>query len=750
MTQTLDATAYANPEEEVNRQMAAVLPESQKPADIVAPQKDLGLDYHALNAKLNLLDFSDPENYPDGRIQFEADQKAARKFFLDHVNPNTVFFHDLEEKLHYLVENEYYEKEVLDQYDFEFIKSLYKRVYAHKFRFETFIGAFKYYTSYTLKTFDGARYLERFEDRIAIVALYLARGDKQLAERLSDEMITGRYQAATPTFLNAGKKQRGELVSCFLLRTEDNMESISRTINASLQLSKRGGGVAINLTNLRESGAPIKKIQNQSSGVVPVMKMLEDAFSYANQLGARQGAGAAYLNVHHPDILQFLDTKRENADEKIRIKTLSIGLVVPDVTFELAKRNEDMYLFSPYDVEREYGKAFSEISVTEEYYNLVDNANIKKRKINPRKLLQTIAELQFESGYPYLMFEDTVNNANPVEGRISMSNLCSEILQVSTPSKYTEDLSYETVGTDISCNLGSLNIAKTMASDDFGQTIEVSTRALSTVSDLSNIRSVPSIENGNNKSRAIGLGAMNMHGFLAKEKIHYDSPEAVDFANIFFYVVNYHSLKASNLLAQETGSTFENFENSDYANGKYFEKYVNGEWKPETQRVQELFTDYNVYIPTREDWRALQSRVEEFGLYNSYRIAIPPTGSISYLNYSTSSIHPVTSAIESRKEGQIGRVYSPAPYLSHDNLDYYKDAYKIGPEAVIDLYAAASQHVDQGLSLTLFYNNTATTRDLNKSYLYAWKKGIKTLYYVRIKSEDIEGTEDNECVSCIL
>lgn len=701
------------------------------------------LDYHALNAKLNLLG-------PDGEIQFDADKEAARRFFLDHVNPNTVYFHDLEEKLNFLIENDYYEEEFIRQYDFSFVKNLYKQVYAHKFRFSTFIGAFKYYTSYTLKTFDGKRYLERFEDRVAANALYLAEGDAAMAEQIAEELITGRYQPATPTFLNAGRKQRGELVSCFLLRTEDSMESISRTINASLQLSKRGGGVAINLTNLRESGAPIKKIEGQSSGVVPVMKMLEDAFSYANQLGQRSGAGAAYLNVHHPDILKFLDTKRENADEKIRIKTLSVGLVVPDVTFELARRNEDMYLFSPYDVERVYGKSMSDLYITEIYDELVDNPQIRKTTTNARKLFQAVAELQFESGYPYLMFEDTVNRANPVDGKISMSNLCSEILQVSTPSSYDEDLSYEHVGRDISCNLGSLNIANAMDSPDLGNTVEGATRALTAVSDMSNIRSVPSIENGNDKSHAIGLGQMNLHGFFAKERIHYDSEEAVDFTNIYFYAINYHSLKASNKIAEERGEAFAGFKDSDYADGTYFEKYTSQEWKPATETVCALFSKYDVYIPTQEDWKALQENVEKHGLYHAYRLAVPPTGSISYINHSTSSIHPVVSAIETRKEGKIGRVYSPAPYLTMDNLEYYKDAYKIGHESIIDVYAAATQHTDQGLSLTLFYYNTATTRDLNRAYMYAWKNGIKTLYYARVRSDSLEGTENSECVSCIL
>ncbi|MDH2370988.1 class 1b ribonucleoside-diphosphate reductase subunit alpha, partial [Providencia rettgeri] len=588
------------------------------------------VDYHALNAMLNLYD-------NEGRIQFDKDKEAAHHYFRQHVNQNTVFFHDLKEKLDFLVQENYYENSVLEQYNFEFIKALFKQAYAHKFRFQTFLGAFKYYTSYTLKTFDGKRYLERYEDRVCMVALTLAQGDESLAKLYVDEIITGRFQPATPTFLNCGKKQRGELISCFLLRIEDNMESIGRSVNSALQLSKRGGGVAFLMTNLREQGAPIKLIENQSSGVVPVMKMLEDAFSYANQLGARQGAGAVYLHAHHPDIMRFLDTKRENADEKIRIKTLSLGVVIPDITFQLAKDNQDMYLFSPYDVERTYGVPMSEISVTDKYHEMVNNKAIKKYKINAREFFQTLAEIQFESGYPYILFEDTANRANPIAGRINMSNLCSEILQVNRPSVYEDDLSYQQIGKDISCNLGSMNIAKTMDSPNFAQSIAAAVRALSAVSDMSNIRSVPSIAEGNRQSHAIGLGQMNLHGYLAREHIYYGSEEALDFTNIYFYAVTYYALKTSNQLAIERKTAFVGFEHSTYASGDYFDKYINNIWLPKTQAVQELFRRSGIEIPTREDWQALKQSVITYGIYNQNLQAIPPTGSISYINNSTSS-----------------------------------------------------------------------------------------------------------------
>ena len=584
-----------------------------------------------------------------------------------------------------------------------------------------------------------------------MTSLALARGDETLAMKLMGEIIAGRFQPATPTFLNAGKAQRGELVSCFLLRLEDNMESIGRGINSALQLSKRGGGVALLLSNLREQGAPIKGIQNQSSGVIPVMKLLEDGFSYANQLGARQGAGAVYLNAHHPDIMRFLDTKRENADEKIRIKTLSLGVVIPDITFELAKKNEDMYLFSPYDVERVYGKPFADISVTEHYKAMVDDPRIKKTKIKAREFFQTIAEIQFESGYPYILFEDTANRANPIAGRINMSNLCSEILQVNTPSVLGEDLNYETIGNDISCNLGSLNIATVMDSGLLGNAVETAIRALTAVSEMSKVDSVPSVRQGNDDSHAIGLGQMNLHGYLARERVHYDSPEAVEFTSVYFAAVAYHCLRASCLIAQEKKQQFVGFSQSKYATGEYFDKYVNRDWLPTSATVQALFDKNGMQLPTRAEWEQLKRDVMAHGLYNRNLQAIPPTGSISYINNSTSSIHPIASRIEIRKEGKIGRVYYPAPFLNNDNVAYYRDAYEIGPNAIIDVYAAATEHVDQGLSLTLFFPDTATTRDINRAQIYAWTKGIKTIYYIRLRQLALEGTEVTAtCVSCTL
>ncbi|MBW1569795.1 ribonucleotide-diphosphate reductase subunit alpha, partial [Streptococcus sp. SPC0] len=277
--------------------------------------------YLSLNAKTRFRDRT-------GNYHFASDKEAVEQYMIEHVEPNTMTFTSLIEKLDYLVSNNYYESDLLKQYNLEFICQIFEHAYAKKFAFLNFMGALKFYNAYALKTEDNRYYLEHYEDRVVMNALFLAAGDEKAAYDLVDDMLANRFQPATPTFLNAGKKRRGEYISCYLLRIEDNMESISRAISTSLQLSKRGGGVALCLTNLREFGAPIKGIKNQATGIVPVMKLLEDSFSYANQLGQRQGAGAVYLHAHHPEVLTFLDTKRENADEKIRIKSLSLGLVI--------------------------------------------------------------------------------------------------------------------------------------------------------------------------------------------------------------------------------------------------------------------------------------------------------------------------------------------------------------------------------------------------------------------------------------
>ncbi|MFY1066520.1 class 1b ribonucleoside-diphosphate reductase subunit alpha [Enterococcus sp. AD013-P3] len=712
------------------------------------------VSYYKLNNEIN--------RPVHGQIPLNKDQEALAAFFEENVIPNTMVFKDIHEKLAYLVAQDYLEAEFLQQYTPAFLEKLYDFLTAQNFRFKSFMAAYKYYSQYALKTNDGEYYLESYEDRVAVNALYFAEGNEELALQLADEMIHQRYQPATPSFLNAGRKRRGELVSCFLIQITDDMNAIGRGINSALQLSRIGGGVGITLSNLREAGAPIKGYEGAASGVMPVMKLFEDSFSYSNQLGQRQGAGVVYLNVFHPDIINFLSAKKENADEKIRVKTLSLGVIVPDKFYELARKNEDMYLFSPYSVEQVYGMPFSYLDITAEYDKLVADPRIKKTKIKARDLENEISKLQQESGYPYIVNIDTANRANPIDGKIIMSNLCSEILQVQKPSLINGKQEYEVLGTDISCNLGSTNIVNLMASPDFGRSVKAMTRALTYVTDHSHIDVVPSIEKGNQEAHTIGLGAMGLHTYFAKNHMEYGSAESIEFTDIYFMLLNYWTLTESNLIARERGIVFDGFEKSAYADGSYFADYTAGQHVPRSQKVKELFA--GIFIPTAADWRKLQKAVAKDGLYHQNRLAVAPNGSISYINDTSASLHPITRMIEERQEKKIGKIYYPAAYLSNDTLPYYKSAYDMDMRKVIDVYAAAQKHIDQGMSLTLFMRseipaglyewktdtNKQTTRDLNILRHYAFNKGIKSIYYVRTFTDDNEEIGSNQCESCVI
>ena len=584
-------------------------------------------------------------------------------------------------------------------------------------------------------------------------------------------------------------------------------------------------------------------------------------------------------------------------------------MVVPDKYYELLKTNQPMFLFSPYDVEREYGKPFSYIDITKEYDSLVHNDKIKKYKINARELEGEISKLQQESGYPYIVNIDTANRDNPIDGMITMSNLCvhgetkiltkngyeeiqklagqkvdvwngeewsnvlvvktntnqkllqiktdsgheikttlyhkfytdegvevragdlkvgqklitpellpnldnndtsspyngenpvvisveevdglhdtfcfnepkrhmgmfnglltgncSEILQVQKPSKLNPDLSYDEIGMDISCNLGSLNAVNLLESEDFELTVNTSVRALSRVSEITKIEQVPTVKQANDSYHSIGLGMMNLATAFAINKMHYGSPESIELTDALFRTVRFYGLKASNEIARETGIKFFEFEKSKYADGSYLsKKYIDvDEFEFKYESAKNAFK--NVKVPTIEDWKQLNEDIMKYGLYNSVIMAVAPNGSIGYVSDASASIHPIINRIENRQEGKIGSVYYPTPYLSNETLPYLKSAYDIDMRKVVDVYAAAQQHVDQGLSLTLFFRSDytgfdcpyewkdknqpkLTTRDLNKIRNYAWTKGIKSIYYIRQFTGGNDRQSINECESCVI
>ena len=677
----------------------------------------------------------------DDDFQLEKDKEAVRSYFLDYVNKNTVFFYTLKEKIDYLIENNYYEN-LYEQYSFEDIMRVYALIYERKFRFPSFMSAFKFFQNYALRDDSGEKFLERYEDRVACIALYLAQGDVNQAIKYAELLVNQEYQPATPTFLNGGKRRSGELVSCFLDEIGDSLNSIGYAINSSMKLSSIGGGVSLNLSKLRGRSEAIKGVEGRASGVLPIMKLLEDVFSYANQLGQRPGAGAAYLNVFHSDIEEFLDCKKINVDEKVRIKSLSIGVIIPDKFMELAEKDEPFYIFYPHSVFRNYGQYLDEMDMNEMYQQLVDNPKVRKKRLSARVLLVKIAQTQKESGYPYLFFKDNANREHALKdiGQVKFSNLCTEIMQLSEVSEINDYYEKDNIHRGISCNLGSLNIATVMENKRIREAISVAIDALTVVTDISNIDVVPSIKKANEELHSVGLGAMNLHGFFAKNFIAYESIEALDFCNVFFMMMNYYSLERSMEIARDRGITFKDCDRSEYAKGTYFDKYVNADYHPKTEKVKSLFE--GIHIPNIQDWQTLKEQVMQHGIYHAYRLAIAPNQSTSYIMTSTASVMPIVDTIEVREYGDSTTFY-PMPYLTNDNFFFYKSAYDMDQKKVMKLIAVIQRHVDQGISTILHTKSSDTTRDLAKYYIYAHKIGLKSLYYTRTRKATID-----ECVSC--
>lgn len=848
-------------------------------------------DYQSLNALVSVMDAS-------GNFPLHLEKQAARAFMINVVNQNTVFFHSVKERQDYLIEEGYYEPKVFNQYSESFINKATEHAFGYKFRFKSLLGASKFFSSYALKTRDGTRYLERYEERVVAVALYLAMGDEAAALDYIDEIITGRYQPATPTFANAGKLKYGELVSCFITLGSDNLEDISRQWVNAAQLSKIGGGVGICITDWRATGDPIRGVLGRATGLVGWCKILESVFSKVDQLGTRPGAGIVWVNALHLDAPDLIDAKRENVDEQVRLKTLNIGLVIPDIMYFKAIQNKKVYLFSPYDVARVLGKPMSQVSLTDHYDQLAKDPTVRKTAIDAREYFQQISGIQMESGYPFVMHEDTVNRANPIAGHVSGSNLCvtgdtllltpdgefpirelvgqtvnvwngeqwsetvvqktgenqkivtvklasgkqlpcteyhkwyplidkvetetrtedllpnsklkwelpasykvseavktklsnykfedtvielvyeealqdtycvneplrhravfngiltgncSEILQVSEHSTYNVDGSYNHVGRDISCNLGSINVFQSIDGRAFEHTVNNSVRMCTAVSMMTHIAAVPTVAKGNDYLHAIGVGAMNLHGAMAAYDMDYGDQDSVEFTDAWFMACRFNALTASVELAREQGKVFGGFERSRYADGTALRYYFRNDYRGGMigEKAMDVFKQHNLYIPSVDDWHALSADIQKYGMFNAYLMAVAPTGSVSYLNNATASIHPIASQIEERHEGRVYGYY-PAPHMTNENRHLFKDAFQIGPYKIIDVYAAATKHTDQGASLTLFFQEEdTTTRTIDQARFYAWRKGIKTLYYVRARQESLaEDMVPVVCESC--
>ena len=707
-------------------------------------------NYILLNNKVNMKDKEG--NY----INLDLDKQAVKEFFLNNINQNTVFFHSLEEKLDYLVKEGYYDKKVLDKYTIEEIKEVFKLAYSKKFRFRSYLGAFMFYDRYALKTTDKERILERYEDRLSMIALTVGRNYEEAKEFVN--LLMERYlQPATPVYMNSGKLKAGGLTSCFILQMNDNLESIGYTFNSIMKLSQLGGGIGILGDNIRARGETIKGIEDSASGILPPAKVMEDLFSYINQLNIRPGSGALFLNIFHNDIEEFINSKKVNADEKLRLKTLSTGVIIPDKFMEILKDNSTKYYYTfyPKNIYDVTGIEFSQLDMTEWYDKLINDKRIRKTQRNKVQILQEIIKSQSESGYPYLFFKDNANREHNLKdiGKIICTNICTEISMLSTHNNISKNsyLGGNEFGYDINCILSSLNLVELFnyKSDYVRKNIIISSmKFLSNVSDLVSIDSVPSVKKSNDELHSVGLGVMNLQGLFVKNDIDYESEEAKDLTNVIFNYIKYYSLVGSMELAKERGK-FVGFEKSEYAKGKALEKYYNGkvDLEVKTDKVKDILTSMNILLPTKEDWKKLSDNIKENGIYNAYQLSIAPNQSSAYIMEATPSVQPVSNIVEVRDFGFLQAIY-PMPYLTNENKHIYKNAYEVDQKKMLDLMAIIQEYVDQAISIVINVKSDTTLKERASIITYAWKKGIKSLYYWRTQKQSIMADKEPICESC--
>ena len=391
------------------------------------------------------------------------------------------------------------------------------------------------------------------------------------------------------------------------------------------------------------------------------------------------------------------------------------------------------YTFYPKNIYDVTGIEFSQLDMTEWYDKLVNDKRIRKTQRNKVQILQEIIKSQSESGYPYLFFKDNANREHNLKdiGKIICTNICTEISMLSTHNNISKN-SY-------------------LGGNEFGYDINIiisSMKFLSNVSDLVSIDSVPSVKKSNDELHSVGLGVMNLQGLFVKNGIDYESEEAKDLTNAIFNYIKYYSLVGSMELAKERGK-FIGFEKSEYAKGKALEKYYNGkvDLEVKTDKVKDILTSMNILLPTKEDWKKLSDNIKENGIYNAYQLSIAPNQSSAYIMEATPSVQPVSNIVEVRDFGFLQAIY-PMPYLTNENKHIYKNAYEVDQKKMLDLMAIIQEYVDQAISIVINVKSDTTLKERASIITYAWKKGIKSLYYWRTQKQSIMADKEPVCESC--
>lgn len=641
------------------------------------------------------------------------------------------------ENVRILAKKGIYNLSIMESYSNEELEQLGNLLVAKRDFLFTYIALKTLLDRYVAKDFNKD-IVELPQERWLVIAMTLMKDEKE--NRL--EKIKEAYWAmsnlymtvATPTLSNAGKPH-GQLSSCFIDTVDDSLQGIYDSNTDVATLSKFGGGIGVYMGKVRSRGSSIRGFVGASSGVLPWIKQLNNTAVSVDQLGQRQGAVAVYLDAWHKDIFTFLDLRLNNGDDRLRAHDIFTGICLPDLFMEKVEAREEWHLFDPHEVRQVMGYSLEDFydekrgkgSFREKYEECVNDQRLSRETVQAIDLMKRIMRSQLETGVPYMFYRDEVNRSNPNkhEGMVYSSNLCTEIFQNQSATTFEsiqlEDdviVTRRKPGDFVVCNLSSINLGKAVPANVLERLINIQVRMLDNVIDL-NMIPVAQAERTNARYRGIGLGTFGWHHLLALKQIRWESEEAVDLADKLYERIAYLTIQASAKLAKEKG-TYPLFEGSEWQTGAYFEK-----------------REYE-----GEEWNELRRKVAEVGIRNGYLMAIAPNSSTSILAGSTASIDPIfqKSYAEEKKDYKIPVT---VPDLNSETTWYYKSAYFIDQHWTLKQNAARQRHIDQGVSLNLYVQNTIKAKELLSLHLDAWKSGLKTTYYVRSTSVELI-----ECESC--
>lgn len=647
---------------------------------------------------------------------------------------------DFASKVEFFDKNNLYGSYMLENYSMDEIKELGDYLNFDRNNLFTYSGLDLLRKRYLITTHDG-EIVENVQEMFMGIAMHLAIVEKdkvEFAKRLYDILSELKVTMATPTMTNA-RKPYNQLSSCFIDTVPDTLKGIYRSITNFAEVSKHGGGMGLYFGKVRANGSDIRGFKGVAGGVIRWIKLANDTAVAVDQLGVRQGAVACYLDLWHKDIPEFLNLKTNNGDDRMKAHDIFPAVCVPDIFWRLCRDdiNANWYMFDPHEVEKKYGKAIEDTfgeEFEEFYQTLIEDESISRRVITVKDMVRMLIKSWTETGTPFVFNRDHVNRANPNKhaGIIYSSNLCTEIAQnmspIETISTTIEDENGDPIivnktkpGDFVECNLASLTLGNIDVNDkeELENVVTTVVRALDNVIDL-NYYPTPYAQITNKKYRAIGLGTSGYHHMLVQNDIRWTDREAhKEFVDRVYEDINYYAIKASMEIAKEKGS-YDKFEGSDWDNGDYF-----------TQRGYES-----------QRWEELKKEVHENGLRNGYLLAVAPTGSTSIISGTSAGVDPIMSRyfLEEKKGSIVPRV---APGLTTKTFWLYENAHDIDQNISMEMAGVRQRHIDQAQSVNIYITNDYTMRQILNIYIKAWESQVKSIYYVRGKSLEVE-----ECDSC--